>query len=142
MDYVAFICPSFYYIWISVVLIHLLFLVKCGWNEDFQYKKIKNINYCCTYQESDFVLHFIYFIVYLKGNGGSYLWWPWNLGQMFMYVYMYVCIQSFNKGFLSIFVGYCDTVIHVIIYNVFIIYNKKNKQWFLTSSDFDLKGED
>ena len=55
---------------------------------------------------------------------------------------MYVCIQSFNKGFLSIFVGYCDTVIHVIIYNVFIIYNKKNKQWFLTSSDFDLKGED
>lgn len=61
---------------------------------------------------------------------------------MFMYVYMYVCIQSFNKGFLSIFVGYCDTVIYVIIYSVYIIYNKKNKQWFLTSSDFDLKGED
>lgn len=122
MDYVAFICPSFYYIWISVVLIHLLFLVKWGWNEDLQYKKIKNIKYCCIYQESDFVLHFIYIIVYLKGNGGTYLWY---LGILDKCLCMYICMYVFNhstKVFLSIFVGYCDTVIYVIIYNMSLLY--------------------
>lgn len=73
-----------------------------------------NTNYCCTYQELDFVLCFIYLIVYFKGNGGFHLWWPWNLGQIFIYLF----IQSFNKGLLSIFVGYCDT----------LIYAKMNKQ--------------